>query len=72
MSSDRYLKAVLTIIAGCLVYICLALTAWPAASADELTRCVIIGWEGRTAGGVRSYNLPGGPSGPSAPIPVTP
>jgi hypothetical protein len=34
MAEDRYLKGVLTIIAGALVYLCLASTEWPAAAAQ--------------------------------------
>ena len=46
-TSDRYLKGVLTVIAGCLVYLCLVLTPWPTASAaaSEVTPVVIVGWK---------------------------
>lgn len=47
MSSDRYLKTVLTVIAACLVYMCVMLTVWPVASAQDLNRCITIGWEGK-------------------------
>lgn len=49
MTSDRYLKGVLTVIAASLVYLCLVLTPWPtaaaAAAAAEQTECVIVGWK---------------------------
>jgi hypothetical protein len=73
MSTDRYVKAVLTVIAGCLVYICIALTNWPVVSAaDSVSRCVIVGWEGKTGYSTRTYNLPANssPSGTEAGLPV--
>jgi hypothetical protein len=49
MTSDRYLKAVLTVIAACLVYLCLVSTPWPVASAAapalEPTEVVIVGYK---------------------------
>lgn len=50
---DRYTKAVLTVIAGALVYLCVVLTAFPAVSAQTAKRpgdptgpgeMVIVGW----------------------------
>ena len=34
MAQDRYLKGVLTVIAGALVYLCLVMTPWPGALAQ--------------------------------------
>lgn len=34
MQSDRYLRVVLTVIAAALVYLCVAITAWPPVSAQ--------------------------------------
>lgn len=34
MAQDRYLKGVLTVIAGALLYLCLVLTPWPGAAAQ--------------------------------------
>jgi hypothetical protein len=47
MTSDRYLKGVLTVIAACLVYLCLVMTPWPmvSAAAVEPTQVVIVGWK---------------------------
>jgi len=53
---DRYLKGVLTIIAGALVYLCLVLTPWPRAAAQATPQLrpgdiaggpidvVVVGW----------------------------
>jgi hypothetical protein len=57
MGVDRYTRAVLTVIAGTLVYICIALTPMPSASAQRAARpgddtgparVVIVGWESNT------------------------
>ena len=54
MGVDRYTRAVLTVIAGALVYICIALTPMPSVSAQRGLRpgddtgpgrVVIVGWE---------------------------
>jgi hypothetical protein len=54
MGVDRYTRAVLTVIAGALVYICIALTPMPSVSAQRALRpgddtgpgrMVIVGWE---------------------------
>ena len=46
MSSDRYMKAVLTVIAGCLVYMSVALTTGPGVSAQTgQQEVVIVGWK---------------------------
>jgi hypothetical protein len=67
MSSDRYLKAVLTVIAGCLVYICIALTTGPAVSAQLGPQdVVIVGW--KPLSGKQIYLPPGG--GNVQPLPV--
>ena len=71
MASDRYLKAVLTIIAACLVYICVALSNWPpAASAQGVQEVVIVGWRGTDRSGTRSYNLPAISTSPTSSFPV--
>jgi hypothetical protein len=53
MTSDRYTRVVLTVIAGALVYLCLVLTPWPTARAQTALRpgdptgpgeVVIVGW----------------------------
>jgi hypothetical protein len=53
MPIDRYTRVVLTVIAGALVYLCLVLTPWPVASAQNAQRpgeptgpgeMVIVGW----------------------------
>ena len=55
MAQDRYLKGVLTTIAGALVYLCLVMTPWPGAAAQtqppmvrpgEVTPApvVVVGW----------------------------
>jgi hypothetical protein len=53
MSTDRYLKAVLTVIASALVYLCVVLTPWPSAQAQTAARpgdptgpaqVVVVGW----------------------------
>lgn len=44
MTSERYIKVVLTVIAVCLVYICGAVTAWSTASAQQTNDVVIIGY----------------------------
>ena len=56
---DRYTKTVLTVIAGALVYLCIVMTAFPAASAQqtaarpgEMTgpaQVVVVGWTPNTA-----------------------
>jgi hypothetical protein len=38
MKSDAYLRGVLTVIAGALVYLCVVLTPWPTASAQTTQR----------------------------------
>jgi hypothetical protein len=57
MGVDRYTRAVLTVIAGALVYICIALTPMPSVSAQRALRpgddtgpgrVVIVGWEATT------------------------
>jgi hypothetical protein len=46
MSIDRYTKTILTIIAVCLVYLCLAVTRWPTVSAQaDVQRVVVAGWD---------------------------
>ena len=62
MTSDRYLKAVLTVIAGCLVYICIALTTGPAisAQANAPQEVVLVGWK---AAGARLMLFPAAASG---------
>ena len=52
---DRYTKTVLTVIAGALVYLCVAMTPWPTAHAQGTRRAgemittpieaVIVGWK---------------------------
>jgi len=52
---DRYSKSVLTVIAGALVYLCVVLTPWPAAHAQQTTQrpgeftgpgeIVVVGWK---------------------------
>jgi hypothetical protein len=53
MSTDRYLKTVLTVIAAALVYLCVVLTPWPAVGAQTAARpgdptgpaqVVVVGW----------------------------
>lgn len=57
MADDRYLRGVLTVIAGALVYLCVVMTPWPSASAQTPMRgtrtpgestgpaeVVIVGW----------------------------
>jgi hypothetical protein len=53
MSTDRYLKTILTVIAAALLYLCVALTPWPAARAQTAARpgdptgpaqVVVVGW----------------------------
>lgn len=53
MSTDRYLRAVLTVIAAALVYLCVVLTPWPAVQAQTAARpgdptgpaqVVVVGW----------------------------
>jgi len=53
---DRYTKAVLTVIATALVYLCLVLTPWPSVQAQTAARpgestgpaqVVIVGWRGQ-------------------------
>jgi hypothetical protein len=70
MTSDRYLKAVLTVIAGCLVYICVALTTGPSVSAkgDGPQEVVLVGW--KLGPGGRLITLPPHEAGSSQPLPV--
>lgn len=70
MTSDRYLKAVLTVIAGCLVYICVALTTGPAVSAQDggPQEVVLVGW--KQGPGDRLIVLPPHGSEKSQPLPV--
>ena len=51
---DRYVKSVLTVIAAALIYLCAALTPWPAVQAQRALRpgdptgpigVVIVGWQ---------------------------
>jgi hypothetical protein len=44
MPVDRYLRTVLTVIALCLVYLCLVLTPWPVAQAQQ-SGVFIVGWK---------------------------
>jgi hypothetical protein len=53
MSTDPYVKGVLTVIAGALVYLCIVITPWPAAGAQTAARpgdptgpaqVVVVGW----------------------------
>jgi hypothetical protein len=71
MTSDRYLKTVLTVIAGCLVYICIALTTGPAVSAQNGPQeVVLVGWK-PAPGHSRLITLPAGTfSGDTLPLPV--
>src|SRR5688500_9278755 len=57
MGVDRYTRAVLTVIAGALVYICIALTPMPSVSAQRglrpggdagPARVALVGWESNT------------------------
>ncbi|MGE0449976.1 MAG: hypothetical protein AB7Q29_10385 [Vicinamibacterales bacterium] len=47
MTPDRYTKAVLTVIAACLVYLCIAVTTGSPVSAqtDGPQRVIIVGWK---------------------------
>jgi hypothetical protein len=56
--TDRYTKAVLTVIAGALIYLCVVMTAFPALSAQTAKRpgdptgpgeMVIVGWKSDAA-----------------------
>jgi hypothetical protein len=60
MTIDRYTKTVLTVIAVCLVYLCLAVTQWPVVSAAaEPQEVVIIGWkEGSSVRALNTKPLP--------------
>jgi hypothetical protein len=71
MTSDRYLKAVLTVIASCLVYICVALTTGPAASAQHggPQEVVLVGWKA-VPGDSRIITLPVYDSTSSQSLPV--
>jgi hypothetical protein len=71
MTSDRYLKAVLTVIAGCLVYICIALTTGPAVSAQNggPQEVVLVGWK-VSPGHERTIMLPPDGGATSQPLPV--
>lgn len=56
MTTDRYTRALLSVIAGALVYLCIVLTAWPQAHAQSTRRpgeiigapgpaeVVVVGW----------------------------
>ena len=53
MAAERYTRGVLTVIAAALVYLCLVLTPWPIASAQNAQRpgdptgpaeVVVVGW----------------------------
>ena len=54
MSNDRYVRVLLTVIAGALVYLCAVLTPWPTLQAQRALRpgdptgpigVVIVGWQ---------------------------
>ncbi len=55
--TDRYTKTVLTVIAGALIYLCVVMTAFPAAQAQSSARpgeptgpqdVVVVGWRPTT------------------------
>lgn len=74
MQADRYVKTVLTVIAACLVYLCVALTAWPSVSAAADQDVYLAGWIAAGDGGrIRTVRFPepGGLSTHPAPLPVS-
>jgi len=55
--NDRYTKTILTVIAGALIYLCVAMTAFPSVSAQGTQRpgepsgpleVVVVGWKSNT------------------------
>jgi hypothetical protein len=71
MNRDRYTNAVLTVIAGCLLFQCALLLGTrveaqsPAAKADRAQPVVIVGWGEISAGGQIHLHVP------QTPLPVT-
>jgi hypothetical protein len=79
MPADKYVKLVLTVIALCLVYLCVVLTRWPAVAAQSTQSIdtspqpvVVVGWGTMDAKGKTSVSMSrnGTVSDPNIPVRV--